>query len=36
VAACPALADIAAEIIAALDADALVAHTAYVDVAWVR
>jgi DNA polymerase III epsilon subunit-like protein len=36
VAACPALADIAAEIIAALHADALVAHTAYVDVAVLR
>lgn len=36
VAACPAFADIAAEVLAALDADALVAHAAYVDLAVLR
>jgi exodeoxyribonuclease X len=36
VAACPALADISAEVLAALDVDALVAHTAYVDLAVLR
>jgi exodeoxyribonuclease X len=36
VAACPTLADITAEVKAALDADALVAHTAYVDLAVLR
>jgi exodeoxyribonuclease X len=36
VATCPALADISAEVLAALGADALVAHTAYVDLAVLR
>jgi DNA polymerase III epsilon subunit-like protein len=36
VAACPVLADISSEVMAALDADALVAHTAHVDVAVLR
>jgi DNA polymerase III epsilon subunit-like protein len=36
VAACPALTDISAEVLTALDADALVAHTAYVDLAVLR
>jgi DNA polymerase III epsilon subunit-like protein len=36
VAACPRFADISAEVMAALDADALVAHTAHVDMAVLR
>jgi exodeoxyribonuclease X len=36
VAACPLLADVSAQVVAALDADALVAHTAYVDMAVLR
>ena len=36
VATCPTLADISAEVLAALGADALVAHTAYVDLAVLR
>jgi exodeoxyribonuclease X len=36
VTACPLLADVAAEMVAVLDADALVAHTAYVDMAVLR